>query len=115
MTSWLQDPSLMAAILTTMLPFVSFLLIIAFTRNHRRLSGGIAIAAVAGSLAGAVFLLVRHWGATQPTHYAARWLITGDVTLHRAGMAQMIAPTPRCSTQIRQRARNIFLQGVGRS
>ena len=81
MTSWLQDPSLMAAILTTMLPFVSFLLIIAFTRNHRRLSGGIAIAAVAGSLAGAVFLMVQHWAATQPTHYAARWLITGDVTI----------------------------------
>ena len=63
MTSWLQDPSLMAAILTTWLPFISFLLIIVFTRDHRRLSGGIAVAAVTGSLAGAVFLLVRHWGA----------------------------------------------------
>ncbi|MGD0916888.1 MAG: NADH-quinone oxidoreductase subunit L [Thermodesulfobacteriota bacterium] len=71
----------MAAILTTWLPFISFLLIIAFTRNHRRLSGGIAIAAVAGSLAGSVFLLARHWGAAQPIHYAAKWLIAGDVSI----------------------------------
>ena len=79
MTFWLQDPSLMAAILTTWLPFISFLLIMAFTRDHRRLSGGLSIAAVAGSVAGAVFLLVRHWGNTQSIHYSARWLITGDV------------------------------------
>ena len=81
MTSWLQDPSLMAAILTTWLPFISFLLIIVFTRDHRRLSGGIAIAAVGGSLAGAVFLLARHWGATQPIHYDSRWLIAGDLSI----------------------------------
>src|SRR3989304_4793310 len=79
MTSWLQDPSLMAAILTTWLPFISFLVIIVFTRNHRRLSGGIAIAAVTGSLAGAVFLLPRHWSAREPIHYATRWLIAGDI------------------------------------
>ncbi len=79
MTSWLQDPSLMAAILTTWLPFISFLLIIIFTRDHCRLSAGIAVTAIAGSLAGAVFLLVRLWGAAQPTHYAARWLIAGDI------------------------------------
>src|SRR4030042_4124111 len=79
MTSWLQDPSLMAAILTTWLPFVSFLLIIVFTRDHRRLSAGLSIAAVTGSLAGAVFLLARHWSAAEPIHYAARWLIAGDI------------------------------------
>ena len=79
MTSWLQDPILMVAILTAWLPFISFLLIIMFTRNHRRLSGGIAVSAIAGSLAGAVFLLVRHWGAGEPVQYAARWLITGDL------------------------------------
>jgi len=81
MTSWLQDPSLMAAILTTWLPFISFLLIMVFTRNHRRLSGGIAIAAVTGSLAGAIFLLTRHGGAGHPIHYSARWLIAGDVSI----------------------------------
>jgi NADH-quinone oxidoreductase subunit L len=81
MTSWLQDPSLMAAILTTWLPFISFLLIMVFTRNHRRLSGGIAVAAVTGSVAGAVFLLARHWGADHPIHYSARWLIAGDLSI----------------------------------
>ena len=78
MTSWLQDPSLMAVTLTTWLPFISFLVIIVFTRNHCRLSAGIAIGAVAGSIAGAIFLLVRHWGGGGPIHYSARWLITGD-------------------------------------
>ncbi len=55
------------------------MLIIVFTRDHRRLSGGIAVAAVTGSLAGAVFLLVRHWGTGGPIHYAARWLTVGNV------------------------------------
>jgi len=79
MNSWLRDPSLAAAILTTWLPFIAFLLIIVFTRDDRRLSGGISIAAVACSLAGAVFLLARHWGAAEPIHYTARWLIVGDI------------------------------------
>jgi len=69
----------MAAILTTWLPFLSFLLIIVFTRNHRRLSAGLSIAAVAGSLAGAIFLLARHWGAAEPIHHAAGWLVAGDI------------------------------------
>jgi len=81
MISWLQDPSLMAAILTTWLPFISFLLIIVFTRNHRRLSSGLSIAAVTVSLAGAIFLLVRHWSASGPAHYAARWLIAGNISI----------------------------------
>ncbi len=81
MTFWLQDPSLMAAILTTGLPFFSFLLIMVFTRDHRQLSGGIAIAAVTGSLVGSVFLLARHWRASKPIHYAARWLIAGDISI----------------------------------
>ncbi len=79
MTFCLQDPSLMAAILTTWLPFISFVLIIVFTRDHPRLSGGIAIGAVTGSLAGAVSLLVRYWGAGQQIQYSAQWLIAGNV------------------------------------
>ena len=79
MISWLQDPSWVAAILTTWLPFASFVLIIVLTRNHRRLSAGLAIAAAAVSLAGAVFLLVRHWAAAEPVQYAVRWFIAGDL------------------------------------
>ena len=79
MTYWLQDPSLMAATLTTWLPFIAFLLIVVFTREHRRLSGGIAVMAIVGSLLGALYLLVRHWGGGEPVHYSVRWLITGEV------------------------------------
>jgi len=78
-TSWLRDPSWVAATLTTWLPFISFLLIMVFTRDHRRLSGGIAVGAVTSSLAGAVFLLVRHSGDARPIHYAVRWLGAGDL------------------------------------
>jgi NADH-quinone oxidoreductase subunit L len=79
MTSWFENPSLMAAILTTWLPFISFLIIIVFTRNHRLLSAGLSIAAVACSFVGAILLLVRHWSAAGPIHYAARWLMAGDI------------------------------------
>src|SRR5512139_3411756 len=78
-TSWLRDPSWVAATLTTWLPFISFLLIMVFTRDHRRLSGGIAVGAVTSSLAGAVFLLVRHSGDARPIYYAVRWLGAGDL------------------------------------
>jgi NADH-quinone oxidoreductase subunit L len=71
----------MAAILSVWLPFISFLLIIVFTKNHPRLSGGISISAVACSVVGAVFLLVRHWGLAEPIHYAARWLIAGNLSI----------------------------------
>jgi NADH-quinone oxidoreductase subunit L len=81
MISWLQDPSLAAAALTVWLPFISFLLIIVITRNYPRFSGVISIAAVAGSFAGAVFLLARHWGTRQPVIYSARWLVAGDVSV----------------------------------
>jgi NADH-quinone oxidoreductase subunit L len=81
MASFLQDPSLTAAILTTGLPFISFLLIIVFTRNHRRLSGGISVAAVTGSLTGALILLVQNWEAAKPIHYAARWFVAGGVSI----------------------------------
>ena len=81
MGSFLQDPSLMAVTLTTGMPFVVFLLIIVFTRDHRCLSAGLSIGAVAVSLVGATLLLVRHWGAGAPIHYSVRWLVAGDVTI----------------------------------
>ncbi len=79
MTSWLQDPILGTAALSTWLPFIAFLLILVFTRNHRRLSGGIAIAAVTGSLAGTIFLLAETWGSSEPIRYAAKWFVAGNV------------------------------------
>jgi NADH-quinone oxidoreductase subunit L len=81
MGSFLQDPSLMAVTLTTGMPFIAFLLLVVFTRDHRRFSAGLSIGAVAVSLAGAALLLVRHWGGGAPIHYSVRWLIAGDVTI----------------------------------
>jgi NADH-quinone oxidoreductase subunit L len=71
----------MAATLSTGLPFIAFVLIIVFTRDHPRLSGGLAIGAVAVSLTGAVFLLARHWSAQEPIQYAARWLVASHIRI----------------------------------
>jgi NADH-quinone oxidoreductase subunit L len=81
MSFWLQDPILTAVILTTGLPFLSFLLILLFTRNTPRLSGGIALLAIGGSFAGAIALLSARWGSSEPVHYTARWLIPGEVSV----------------------------------
>jgi NADH-quinone oxidoreductase subunit L len=79
MAVWLKNPSLIAATLTTWLPFVAFAIIILFARSRNRLAGGLSIAAIAGSLAGAAFLLLRQWGAPGPLHYSAKWFIAGNV------------------------------------
>ncbi len=80
-TNWLQEPSLTAAILATVLPFVAFIVIMVFTRRYPRLSAGLSIAAISISLISAVFLLVRHWHLQTPLEYTGRWLISGDITV----------------------------------
>ena len=74
-----QDSTLSATILATMLPFVAFLVIMVFTRNHRGLSAGLSIGAVTVSLLDAVFLLTRHWQLEVPLQYLGRWLVSGDI------------------------------------
>ena len=76
-----QDPSLTAALLATMLPFVAFILIMIFTRARPRLSAGLSIAAVSVSLLSAVLLLARHWHLESPIEYAGRWVVSGDMTI----------------------------------
>ncbi|CAB1059946.1 NADH-ubiquinone oxidoreductase chain L (EC [Olavius sp. associated proteobacterium Delta 1] len=80
-TNWVQEPSLTAAILATLLPFVAFLLIMVFTRRYPRLSAGLSIAAVSISLISAIFLLARHWHLQTPLEYTGRWLLSGDITI----------------------------------
>ncbi|NNL76371.1 MAG: NADH-quinone oxidoreductase subunit L, partial [Desulfobacterales bacterium] len=80
-SNWLQDPSLTAAILATMLPFVAFLLILLFTRVYPRLSAGLSIAAVSVSLLSAVSLLARHWHLEAPLEYVGRWVVSGNITI----------------------------------
>jgi len=80
-TNWLSEPSLTAAILATLLPFIAFLLIMVFTRRYPKLSAGLSIAAVSISLVCAFFLLVRHWQLEAPLEFTGRWLLSGDITV----------------------------------
>ena len=80
----ITDPTLVAAILATGLPFVAFAVIMLLTRSRPQLSAGLSIAAVTVSLASAGFLLVKHWSLTRPIEYAALWAAGGDVSI-RAG------------------------------
>ncbi len=76
-----QDPALLTASLTTLLPLVAFIAIMVFTRAYPRLSAGLSIAAVAISLFGAIFLLVVGWHLEAPVQYQARWLVSGDINV----------------------------------
>ncbi len=78
---WSQDPTLIAATLATLLPFVAFVLIMIFTRAHPRLSAGLSIASIVASLTAAIFLLAGHWYLEIPTQYLGRWLVSGDITI----------------------------------
>jgi len=83
-TAGITDPTLAAAILATGLPFAAFVVILLLTRSRPRLSAGLSIAAVTGSLGSAGFLLVKHWGLTRPIEYSGLWAAGGDVSI-RAG------------------------------
>ena len=78
-SSWFQDPTLMAAALAALLPFVTFALIMIFTRPYAKLSAAISIAAVSVSLCCALFLLGSHWHLEKPLQYTAKWVISGDI------------------------------------
>ncbi len=78
-SSWFQDPTLMAAALAALLPFVTFALIMIFTRPYPKLSAALSIAAVSVSLSCALFLLGSHWHLEKPIQYTAKWMISGDI------------------------------------
>jgi len=77
----IQDSTLMAAMLATLLPFVAFILIMVFTRAYPRLSAGLSIAAVTISLVSAIFLLARNWHLEAPIQFLGRWLVSGDIII----------------------------------
>jgi len=80
MTSyWFQDPTLLAAALAALLPFVTFALIMIFTRPYPKLSAALSIAAVSVSLCCALFLLGSHWHLEKPIQFTAKWMISGDI------------------------------------
>jgi NADH-quinone oxidoreductase subunit L len=80
-TLWTGDATLLALITATLLPFVAFLLIMLLTRSCPRLSAGLSLAAVTGSLGCAAFLLATHWHFAKPLQYTARWLVSSDIQI----------------------------------
>ena len=77
----MNDPTLIAALLTTLLPLAAFIIIMVFVRAWPRLSAGLSIAAIGLSLLSALFLLVKHWGLTSPITFTFRWVVSGSVQI----------------------------------
>jgi NADH-quinone oxidoreductase subunit L len=77
----MNDPTLIAAMLTTLAPFAAFVLIMVFTRAYPRLSAGVSIAAVTLSLLSALFLLGKHWSLVTPIQFTFRWVVSGDIQI----------------------------------
>ncbi len=77
----MKDWTAVTTVLTSLLPFGAFVLIMLFTRKKERLSAGLSIGAVTGSLAGAVLLLIRHRHLETPIQYAGKWLVSGTITI----------------------------------
>ena len=73
--------SLYAAAAALLMPLLSFGLIMVITRPYPRLSAAISIGAVAVALSSAVFLLIRHWGMTEPVIFQTTWLVTGTMQI----------------------------------
>lgn len=78
-SSWLQAPTLLTVTLATLLPFVSFVLIIVFTRSYPRLTAWLSIGAITVAAIAALFLLLRHWQLDEPLQYTGKWLISGNI------------------------------------
>jgi NADH-quinone oxidoreductase subunit L len=77
MNNWIA----VTTVLTSLLPFGAFVLIMVFTRKKERLSAGLSIGAITGSLAGAIFLLIRYRHLTSSVQYAGKWLVSGFITI----------------------------------
>ncbi len=75
------DITIFAAMATAVLPFIAFGLIIIFFRGRDRIAAGISIGAISTALVCALFLLVKHWGLTEPILYTVRWADSGQWTI----------------------------------
>jgi len=65
--------------LTTWVPFFSFVLIMVFTRRRPKLSSALSITAVTISLLGALSLLMAGREMALPIQYTGKWLASGDI------------------------------------
>jgi NADH-quinone oxidoreductase subunit L len=77
----IQDPTLTAAGLAMLTPFLAFVLILIVTRRRPRLSAALSLCAAAVSLGSSVYLLARHWRLGSPIQYTVEWLSSGDFAI----------------------------------
>ena len=80
-TTGIDDPTMIAAMLTTLLPLAAFIIIMVFVRRWPRLSAGLSITAIGASLLCALFLLAKHWGLTSPITITFRWVVSGNLQI----------------------------------
>ncbi|MBW1981015.1 MAG: NADH-quinone oxidoreductase subunit L [Deltaproteobacteria bacterium] len=73
----LNNPTLATAMLTVVLPFLSLVVIMVFTRPHPRLSAAISLTAASISLFCAIYLLASQWHMQHPIQYTGKWLLSG--------------------------------------
>lgn len=74
-----HDLLLFITMLIAWLPFLSFVLIMIFTRRHPKLSSSLSITTVSVSMLGAAVLLMAGGGMAFPIQYTAKWLVSGDI------------------------------------
>jgi NADH-quinone oxidoreductase subunit L len=79
--SAMHAPVLIAAMLTTVMPFAAFVVIMIFTRAHPRFSAGLSITAIAVSLLSALYLLGKNWMAGSTLQFTFRWVVAGNIQI----------------------------------
>ncbi|MHC1744947.1 MAG: NADH-quinone oxidoreductase subunit L [Syntrophobacteraceae bacterium] len=76
-----QGATATAALLSTLSPFVSFLLILIFTRSRQRLSATLSLGAVGLSFVCAILLLSGYWGMEGTVRLTVPWLSAGSYAI----------------------------------
>lgn len=77
----IPEASIIAAAMATLLPLVTFGLIMVFTRGNPKLSAALSLSTVATAFGCALFLLIRHWHMEAPLLSTGRWLTSGTFAL----------------------------------
>jgi NADH-quinone oxidoreductase subunit L len=76
-----SDTTFQALLLTSILPIISFALIMIFTRENPKLSLGISLTASTIPLIIAWWLLFKYWGIQEPLIYNYKWLYSDMVKI----------------------------------
>jgi NADH-quinone oxidoreductase subunit L len=80
-SNWIEDFNLTSAAIAVALPFLSFLLIMVFTRPHPRMSAGISIVSIGISMILAIALLALNRDIEAPVQYSGKWPISNEVAI----------------------------------